>query len=77
MIRIPFGKTESYAAIGRRIGSPYSARAIGQSANRNKIAIIIPCHRVVGSNGKMVGYAYGIETKIKLLEHESAVAESL
>ncbi|KXL53994.1 methylated-DNA--protein-cysteine methyltransferase, constitutive [Anaerotignum neopropionicum] len=67
---IPFGTTASYGEVARRIGNPKAARAVGMANNKNSIAIIIPCHRVIGSNGKLVGYGGGLEKKVFLLEHE-------
>ncbi|MGI6369117.1 MAG: methylated-DNA--[protein]-cysteine S-methyltransferase [Ignavibacteria bacterium] len=67
---IPFGETRSYKDIACAIGNSKASRAVGMANNRNPIAIIIPCHRVIGSNGKMVGYAGGLDVKRKLLEIE-------
>ena len=71
--RIPFGKTASYGEIARRIGNPRSARAVGSALHANPIPLIIPCHRVIGSDGSLVGFGGGIGTKKLLLEHESAI----
>lgn len=68
--KIPFGKTVSYAAIAQRCGSASAVRAVGSANSRNKIAIIIPCHRVIGSNGKLTGYAGGMDRKEWLIRHE-------
>ncbi|MFR9619815.1 MAG: methylated-DNA--[protein]-cysteine S-methyltransferase [Rikenellaceae bacterium] len=68
--RIPYGQTRTYKEIAEAIGSPRAARAVGMANNHNPIQIIIPCHRVVGSSGRLVGYAAGIETKSRLLEIE-------
>jgi methylated-DNA-[protein]-cysteine S-methyltransferase len=68
---IPYGKTVSYKWIAEKIGNPKAVRAIGGANNKNPIAIIVPCHRVIGSNGKMVGYAGGIEKKQFLLKIEN------
>ena len=68
--KIPYGKTVSYGAIAKNIGNPKASRAVGGANNKNPIAIIIPCHRVIGSNGKLVGYAGGLDIKQKLLEIE-------
>jgi len=68
---IPYGMTTSYADIARRIGAPSAARAVGMANGRNPVAIIVPCHRVIGSNGAMTGYASGIANKCYLLELES------
>ncbi|MCL2526026.1 MAG: methylated-DNA--[protein]-cysteine S-methyltransferase [Coriobacteriia bacterium] len=67
---IPYGKTCSYGDIAARIGKPKASRAVGGANNRNPIAIIIPCHRVIGSSGKLVGYGGGLPTKIHLLKLE-------
>ena len=70
LLKIPYGETVSYKNIAERVGNPYAARAVGMANNKNPIPIIIPCHRVIGSNGKLVGYAGGLELKQKLLELE-------
>lgn len=67
---IPYGQTASYAEIARRIGRPSSCRAVGRANGRNPVAVIVPCHRVVGSDGSLTGYAGGIEMKRALLELE-------
>ncbi|MFD2673582.1 methylated-DNA--[protein]-cysteine S-methyltransferase [Marinicrinis sediminis] len=67
---IPYGETRSYQEIAEAIGSPLAVRAVGGANNRNKLPIVIPCHRVIGKNGKLIGYAGGMETKAKLLELE-------
>ena len=69
--RIPYGRTASYKEIAEAIGCPNGYRAVGLANNRNPIAIIVPCHRVVGADGKLVGYAGGLELKQKLLDLES------
>ena len=71
---IPYGRTESYGALAERIGSPGAARAVGLANGRNPIAIVIPCHRVVGSTGSLTGYGGGLERKRQLLELELAVS---
>lgn len=68
--RIPYGETRSYGEVAESIGNPKAARAVGLANNRNPILIIIPCHRVVGKDKKLVGYAGGIERKEYLLELE-------
>ena len=70
LTEIPYGETCSYKDIARKIGNENSQRAVGGANNRNKLPIIIPCHRVIGSDGKLVGYAEGLEIKQKLLELE-------
>jgi len=71
---VPFGRTVSYAEIARRIGRPDAVRAVGAANGRNPIPIVIPCHRVIGSDGRLVGYGGGIGVKAALLEHEEQVA---
>jgi len=68
--RIPYGSTVSYGEIAERIGKPKAVRAVGAANGRNPIPIIIPCHRVIGSNGKMTGFGGGIPTKKALLRLE-------
>ena len=68
--KIPFGKTASYKEIALKAGNIKAVRAIGNANNKNKIAVIIPCHRVIGSDGKLSGYAGGVKRKKWLLEHE-------
>lgn len=72
---IPYGETRSYKQVAQMIGNPKAARAVGMANNKNHIPIIIPCHRVIGSNGKLVGYALGLEIKQELLELEKATKE--
>lgn len=71
LVQIPFGVTTSYGAIAKKLGDPLLSRAVGTANGSNPIAIIVPCHRVVGSNGHLTGYAGGIERKKWLLDHES------
>lgn len=70
LLAIPFGETRSYAAIAREIGRPAAVRAVGAANGRNPISIIAPCHRVIGSNGALTGFAGGLETKDFLLRLE-------
>lgn len=70
--QIPYGETASYGEIANRIGNPKAVRAVGGANNKNRIPIIIPCHRVIGKNGSMVGFGGGLETKTFLLELEHA-----
>ncbi len=72
LLRIPYGKTCSYADIAQQIGRPRAFRAVGQANHDNPIAIIVPCHRVVGGNGTLTGYGGGLSTKEKLLRLEGA-----
>ncbi|UTR14118.1 methylated-DNA--[protein]-cysteine S-methyltransferase [Salipaludibacillus sp. LMS25] len=71
--KIPYGSTASYKQIAINIGAPRAVRAIGGANNKNPIPIIIPCHRVIGSNGAMVGYGGGLDKKEALLKHEGAL----
>ena len=71
---IPFGKTISYIELARRTGDSKASRAVASANGKNHIAIIIPCHRVIGSNGELVGYGDGLWRKKWLLEHELKVA---
>ena len=67
---IPYGRTVSYGAIAQQIGAPTASRAVGAANGRNPIAIVVPCHRVIGANGKLTGYAGGLDMKEQLLAHE-------
>jgi AraC family transcriptional regulator of adaptative response/methylated-DNA-[protein]-cysteine methyltransferase len=69
---IPRGTTRSYGEIARRIGHPAASRAVGHANGANPIAIIIPCHRAIGTDGSLTGYRWGVEIKQRLLEHELA-----
>lgn len=71
LTEIPYGETRSYEDIAIHIGNPKACRAVGGANNRNPIAIIVPCHRVIGKSGKMIGYAGGLEIKETLLKLES------
>jgi methylated-DNA-[protein]-cysteine S-methyltransferase len=73
LLEIPYGTTTSYGAIAKRIGNPTAARAVGAANNANPIALIVPCHRVIGADGALVGYGGGLPLKRKLLEHEARV----
>lgn len=70
LVSIPFGETRSYAQIAEQVGSPKAVRAVGAANGRNPISIIAPCHRVIGSNGKLTGFAGGLEVKAFLLGME-------
>lgn len=72
LARVPYGETTTYGALAARVGHPRSARAVGTVMHRNRIPIVLPCHRVVGSTGSLVGYAGGLELKEQLLELEGA-----
>ena len=74
LLDIPFGTTTSYGAVAKKIGYPKAARAVGAANGANPIALIVPCHRVIGSDGSLTGYGGGLPLKRKLLEHEARVA---
>ena len=71
LLTIPFGETRSYGQIAKQIGSPKAVRAVGAANGKNPISIVAPCHRVIGSNGKLTGFAGGLEAKACLLKLES------
>ena len=75
LLDIPFGETRSYGDIARAIGQPTASRAVGAANGRNPLSIIAPCHRVVGTNGALTGFAGGVETKRWLLDFERQVLE--
>ena len=77
LLTIPYGKTISYLELAIRIGDINSIRAVGLANGQNPIAILIPCHRVIGKNGHLVGYGGGVDKKLWLLQHEGAFAEQL
>ena len=77
LLEIPYGTRTSYGELARRLGKPAAARAVGAANGRNPIAIIVPCHRVIGSAGGLTGYAGGLERKRYLLRHEAEVASRL
>lgn len=70
---IPYGETRSYKQIAESIGNPKAVRAVGMANNRNPLLIVVPCHRVIGANGKLVGYGAGIEKKEFLLRLEKSL----
>ena len=74
LCKIPFGETESYGQLARRIGNANASRAVGLANGMNPIGIIVPCHRVVGANGSLTGYGGGLDRKRWLLEHERRYA---
>ena len=74
LMDIPFGTTTSYGAVAKTIGHPKAARAVGAANGANPIALIVPCHRVIGVNGTLTGYGGGLPLKRKLLEHEARIA---
>ena len=73
--KVPFGKTITYHELADKIGDPKAFRAVGQADAKNPVWIIIPCHRVLGNDGKLVGYAGGLWRKKWLLEHEQAFSQ--
>ena len=75
LLEIPYGETRSYKQIAEAIGNPKSVRAIGMANNRNPLLIVVPCHRVIGADGKLVGYGAGIEKKEFLLRLEKRMFE--
>lgn len=74
LCKIPYGEVKTYGQIAKQIGNPLASRAVGSANNKNPIAILVPCHRVVGSTGKLVGYAGGLSTKEWLLTLEQKKA---
>lgn len=72
---IPRGATRAYGAIARGLGRPAASRAVGHANGANPTAVIIPCHRVIGANGALTGYRWGVEYKRRLLEHEGALSQ--
>ena len=72
LARVPYGETTTYGDLARQVGHPRAARAVGTVMNRNRIPIVLPCHRVVGSTGSLTGYAGGLDRKAALLELEGA-----
>jgi methylated-DNA-[protein]-cysteine S-methyltransferase len=72
LARVPYGKTTTYGDLAAKVGHPRAARAVGTVMNRNRIPIVLPCHRVVGATGDLTGYAGGLDRKARLLELEGA-----
>jgi O-6-methylguanine DNA methyltransferase len=77
LLAIPYGETRSYADIARAVGRPQGFRAVGMANNRNPVAIVVPCHRVIASDGTLCGYGGGLDIKRKLLELEGALSGTL
>jgi methylated-DNA-[protein]-cysteine S-methyltransferase len=77
LMNIPFGKTISYLELSHRLGDPKVIRAAATANGRNNVAIIVPCHRVIGSNNQLVGYAGGLPRKKWLLQHENKIAHGV
>jgi methylated-DNA-[protein]-cysteine S-methyltransferase len=71
LCEIPYGETISYGELARWVGNPKASRAVGLANGRNPVAIVVPCHRVIGANGSLTGYGGGLERKVWLLEHET------
>ncbi len=72
LARVPYGRLETYGGLAAKVGRPRAARAVGSAMNRNPIPIVLPCHRIVGANGSLTGYAGGLHVKRALLELEGA-----
>jgi methylated-DNA-[protein]-cysteine S-methyltransferase len=77
LVRVPYGQTTTYSRLARAVGRPRAGRAVGQANHRNPVSIIIPCHRVLGSDGRLVGYGSGLWRKEWLLAHEKKHAALL
>jgi methylated-DNA-[protein]-cysteine S-methyltransferase len=73
LIRIPFGETRTYAQVAAMVGRPAAARAVGRANATNRLPLVVPCHRVVGADGSLVGFAGGTHLKTRLLAHEARV----
>jgi len=74
--KVAYGETASYVDIARAIGRPTASRAVGAANGRNPISLVVPCHRVIGASGHLVGYGWGVERKRWLLDHEQRVLRS-
>ena len=74
LLEIPYGETRTYGSLAGELGNPRSVRAVGLANGRNPISIVVPCHRVIGADGTLVGYGGGLERKRALLAHEAEVA---
>ena len=77
LLDIPYGETATYGFIAKKVGKPDGAQAVGRANGANPIPIVIPCHRVIGSDGRLVGYGGGLDVKETLLRHEGALPPSL
>ena len=77
LVKIPYGTTISYAELARRVGQPTASRAVGSANARNPVSLIVPCHRVIGADGRLTGYAGGTETKQWLLDWERQTSGAL
>ena len=76
LAQVPYGRTDTYGSLAAKVGKPKAARAVGTVMNRNPIPIVLPCHRIVGANGSLTGYAGGLHIKRALLELEGAMLPS-
>lgn len=76
LLRVPYGTTITYRELARRVGRPKAVRAVGQANGRNPIPIVVPCHRVIGADGKLTGFGGGLDVKRRLLDLEGAVREA-
>ncbi|WP_433388874.1 methylated-DNA--[protein]-cysteine S-methyltransferase [Micromonospora sp. KLBMP9576] len=74
MTGVPYGETLTYGEVARRLGDRGAARAVGVACNRNPVPVLVPCHRIVGAGGKLVGFGGGLDRKVTLLELEAGVA---
>jgi methylated-DNA-[protein]-cysteine S-methyltransferase len=75
--QIPFGETRSYGELAAELGNPAASRAVGRANATNPVCLIVPCHRVIGADGSLTGFAFGEDLKRRLLEHERSVAEGI
>ena len=73
LMEIPFGETRSYGEVAAMVGSPHAARAVGRANATNRIPLVVPCHRVIGADGRLTGFAGGVHLKDRLLAHELGV----
>ncbi len=74
LVGIPFGRSMSYSELAKKIGNPKAVRAVGMANAKNPFPIVVPCHRIIGKNQDLTGYAYGLKVKRWLLEHEGVLA---
>jgi methylated-DNA-[protein]-cysteine S-methyltransferase len=73
LLQVPYGATTTYGDLAARLGRPTASRAVGAANGRNPVSVIVPCHRLVGADGGLTGYGWGVERKAWLLAHEQAV----
>jgi len=76
LLTIPWGETRTYGQIAKALSRPKASRAVGRAVGANPVSIVVPCHRIIGSNGRLTGYGGGLERKTALLEHEGLVVSS-